>query len=463
MAHRCRPESPACRVRSLPRNLDAAAPEAPALAILGVGARSVRHWLQARDKTYIAARGQKIVRRYGITSSKAQERLVACVESLASYGCFPTFPTPGRVLRRSPEFFRELQRAGSELAVHGYDHVDFRRLSVEEARAQFTRAIETFTNAGIDITGFRCPYLSFTDRLLDAVPTDVLQYGSNDAIVWGVRADDVMAGGDGLLRGLRDLYQAKSADSNVAVPRFKGPLLELPASLPDDLQLYDGLALGEEGVTSTWSDVFRRTNARGELFTALFHPEAFAEVRTPLEHLLREARSETPGVWIARLREINEWWREKARFSWELGSSSIALHCSDRATILVLELDVNDATRPWRGRYRVLDGRRVDLGNGPYPLLGLAPGVPEEVGAFLRDQGYLVYEGEDRTRCTVVIGPSTVSAVANEVELLDHVESSEGPLVRFWRWPNEAGSALSITGDLDALSLVDYGLRLLPS
>jgi peptidoglycan/xylan/chitin deacetylase (PgdA/CDA1 family) len=425
--------------------------------------RTLRHWLQARDKTYIAARGRKIVERYGITSSKAQKRLLACIESLSSYGCFPTFPTPGRVLRRSPEFFRELQRAGSELAVHGYDHVDFRSLSVTEARAQFTRAIDTFRTAGIEVAGFRCPYLGFTEELLEAVPTDVLEYSSNDAILWGARADDITSGGDGLLRGLRELYRAESSDTTVAVPRFKGTLLEVPASLPDDLQLYDALALGEEGVSSTWSDVLSRTHARGELFTALFHPEAFAEVRIPLEDLLREARSKTPGVWIARLREINEWWREKARFSARVEPSSIELDCSDRATVLVRDLGANGATRPWHGRYRVLDGRRVDVVNSHYPLVGLAPEVPVEVAAFLRDQGYLLYEGEDRTRCTVVIAPSTVSAVANEVELLDHVESSQGPLVRFWRWPDEAGSALSITGDLDALSLVDYGVRLLPS
>jgi peptidoglycan/xylan/chitin deacetylase (PgdA/CDA1 family) len=425
--------------------------------------RTLRHWLAARDVTYIAARGRKIVERYGVSSSKARQRLLTCVESLASYGCFPTFPTPGRVVRRSPEFFRELQSAGSELAVHGYDHVDFRSLSLAEAKEQFARAIEAFGAAGINVTGFRCPYLSFTDELLEAVPTDVLQYGSNDAILWGVRAHEITSGATGLLRGLRDLYQAEPSESTVAVPRFKKTLLEIPATLPDDLQLYDALGLGEEGVASTWSDVLSRTHARGELFTAVLHPEAFTEIRAPLEGLLQEARSQRPGVWIARLRDINEWWREKARFSARVEPSSIELDCSDRATVLLRDFEANGRTRPWRGRYGVFEGRSVQFTGGQYPLVGLEPGVPVEVAAFLRDQGYVLYEGEDRTRCSVVIASAAVSRFANDVELLDHIESSPGPLVRFWRWPNEAGSALSITGDLDALSLVDYGVRLLPS
>ena len=424
---------------------------------------TLRQWFGARNATYIAARGRKIVERYGITSSKGQKRLLACIDSLGSYGCFPTFPTPGRVLRRSPEFFRELQRAGSERAVHGYDHVDFRALSVTDARRQFTRAIETFRTAGIDFTGFRCPYLSFTDELLEAVPTEALQYSSNQAILWGARADEITAGDDGLLGGLRELYQAESSDATVAVPRFRGALLEIPASLPDDLQLYDALALDEEGVRSSWIDVLNRTHERGELFTALFHPEAFAQIRVPLEGLLREARTATPAVWVARLGEINEWWREKARFSAPLGPGSIDFNCSDRATVLVRDFEANGATRPWHGRYLVLEGRRLEFPDNFYPVVGLSPELPSEVGAFLRDQGYLLYDGEDRTRCTVLIEPSTVKAFANEVELIDNIESSQGPLVRFWRWPDEARSALSVTWDLDALSLVDYGVRLLPS
>ena len=47
-----------------------------------------------------------------------------------------------------------------------------------------------------------------------------------------------------------------------------------------------------------------------------------------------------------------------------------------------------------------------------------------------------------------------------EVQLIDYIESSPVPLVRFSRWPNEFRSALCVTGDIDALSLVDYAARL---
>ena len=43
--------------------------------------------------------------------------------------------------------------------------------------------------------------------------------------------------------------------------------------------------------------------------------------------------------------------------------------------------------------------------------------------------------------------------------LLAEIEGADKPLVRLGRWPNGARSALAVTGDIDALTLWDYGLR----
>ena len=48
---------------------------------------------------------------------------------------------------------------------------------------------------------------------------------------------------------------------------------------------------------------------------------------------------------------------------------------------------------------------------------------------------------------------------ARALAVLRHVEASTGPLVRVWRWPDGARSAVSIAGDLDALSITDYLAR----
>jgi hypothetical protein len=48
----------------------------------------------------------------------------------------------------------------------------------------------------------------------------------------------------------------------------------------------------------------------------------------------------------------------------------------------------------------------------------------------------------------------------NHMQLVGHIEASPGPLARYWRSPDGAKSALCITEDLDALTLLDYAGRL---
>jgi peptidoglycan/xylan/chitin deacetylase (PgdA/CDA1 family) len=130
------------------------------LSALSRKKRRLAHWLSLRDFRYIVKRLLSLVRRYGLTPRKAERRIVQCVESLAVHDCRPTLFTPGFVVSRNSGFCRSLEGSGVELGVHGFDHVDFRGLSRDEANQQFTRAAAAFTAARISFEGFRCPYLS---------------------------------------------------------------------------------------------------------------------------------------------------------------------------------------------------------------------------------------------------------------------------------------------------------------
>src|SRR5262245_45204110 len=179
--------------------------------------------IRGRRASYLARRSLSLARRYGLRDAKARERVVRCVAALAPYGLAPTFATPGSVIERAPEFFRELQAKGVEFAVHGYDHIDFRSLEPEAAREQLERAADAFTRHRISFTGFRCPYLSFSDRLAPIVPQS-FEYSSNEAIRWDVfpRAE-----GGGTWAQLDEFYGASPASETVATPRFRGSLVEI--------------------------------------------------------------------------------------------------------------------------------------------------------------------------------------------------------------------------------------------
>ena len=427
-------------------------------------ALKLRKWLALRGPGYVGRRAAILLDRYGITPSKAANRIEGCVAALAEYDCLPTLPTPGRVVERYPQFLRHLQDAGAEIAVHGYDHVDLGAYSPARATEQLLRAVQVFGRHGIEVHGFRCPYLSCTDDLLAVLPSDVFEYSSDKAIWWDVVSSTDAHSATAIFDALSRFYRATPADEKVCTPWTRTNMVEIPVSLPDDLQLHDGLHLGSEGMAQAWGQILHRTHQRGELFVLQFHPELASLCVPAFEAILCQARRLQPRVWTARLQDISSWWQEKAGFAATVSYAStgmdIAFTCSERATILVRGLNDLGSTRAWDGRYLRLESRSLHVPRHCRPLIGLAADCAERAAPFLREQGYILDTGETAPRCSVYIDASVLDRTRNEVELVDYIESSAAPLVRYWRWPDGAKSAMCVTGDLDALTLVDYALRL---
>lgn len=412
---------------------------------------------------YLAARLRAVAGRYGLTGDKAKARVRRCLRTLDPYGVQPTFATPGRVVEEDPAFFRQLRDAGVELAIHGYDHADFRRLSRAQAAWQFTRAIDAYGRHGIPCEGFRCPYLSYTPDVRAVLPDGAFRYSSNEAVAWHVVRVEVPGP---VFAQLASNYGASSCDQVVSAPRIADGLVEIPASVPDDLQLCDGLGLGPEGLLGAWVETLRETHRRGELFAPLFHPEAYDLLDGAVEGLLEATRAQRPAVWMTQLRDVARWWRRRASFgvraSSDDGAVWLELDCSEDATVLIRGWRWPARSRPWDGAWSVLDDRRLRLGDGPRPFVG-ASGVDAGTVGFLREQGYVVEEGEAAEGCSVSLTGQVVDRLGSPRAVLEHVEGADGPLLRYSRWPGEAKSAFCLAGDLDALSVWDYALRLSPA
>ncbi len=420
----------------------------------------------ARHPIYLATRAGAVGRRYGITSRKAKERIWRCLRGLDPAVPRPTFATPGRVVDEEPAFLRELCDAGAELAIHGYDHADFRRLTPAQSAWQFDQAIAAYARHGIPCDGFRCPYLSYTPDVRAILPEGVFSYSSNRAITWPAAGRD--SGGDSgpVFAQLARNYRALSSDGAVATPTLEDGLVEIPASVPDDLQLCDGLGLGEDGLLRTWLETLHQTHRREELFAPLFHPEAYDLLEAAVDGVLGAARAQRPAVWLAQLRDIAAWWRERsafgARTSAQDGALVLDFNCSERATVLVARWPWPATLRPWDGTWSVLDDRSVRIDSAARPFVGVS-GVDAATIAFLTEQGYVVESGADAAACSVLLSGRDVRRFGTPRALLERIERSAAPLIRYSRWPSEAKSAFCLAGDLDALSLRDYAQRLRPA
>lgn len=424
----------------------------------------LREWFALRGPRYVLRRAAALRGRYGPTPSRAMKRVAGWVQVLAEAGCAPTLPTPGRVVDLYPDFVRQLQDAGAEIAVHSYDHVDLSMGSLAAAVEQLTRAAHTFRRHGVEVHGFRCPYLRCREGLLAALPAGLFGYSSNQAVYWDALPPNAPKRPDLAFATINRLYAPLLASQTPCVPWMRSGTIEIPACVPDDLQICDGLRLGPEGLARVWRCMLEETHRRGEVLNLLSHPELVGFSEAAFVDVLGRAKRMQPAVWIARLRDVAEWWRERARFAasttYSAGQVAIELHCSRRATILVRGLPACGPTNPWDGVYRQLACSSAIVPAEPRPFVGLPAEAPPATARFLQEQGYLLEIGDGARLCGTFLEAGMLEGL-NPVELIEAIESSPAPLVKYGRWPLGARSALCVTGDLDALTLLDYASRLL--
>lgn len=422
-------------------------------------------WYKKRGVRFIFQRAKMLNERYGVLPGKAIERIRHSMGELKRYECLPTFFVPAVVVNRNLDFIRELQDQGCEIGVHGYQHVDLKSVSPAEGSRQLLRAMKSLLRSGLEVHGFRCPYLSATDDLLRELPAELFKYSSNKAIEWTYH-NPVGKETPLLFNTIQQFYQPSAAESSISLPWMQHGMVEIPVCVPDDLQLHDGLDYELDEIAGAWSELLNQTYQRGELFNLMFHPELFALCEAPFVNVLREARALTGKVWVTRLRDISAWWREKETFSADIerenGGYLLNFHRSHRGTLLYRGFEDGQPSIPWDKKYRRLRSLQMAVKGPTLPLIGLLPGIPEWVSSSLKRMGYLVASGENTRNCGFLIDSDIAEHYSNPVLLIAHIESLDLPMVRFWPWPDGHRSALCLTGDLDALSLMDYATRLLP-
>jgi hypothetical protein len=129
------------------------------------------------------------------------------------------------------------------------------------------------------------------------------------------------------------------------------------------------------------------------------------------------------------------------------------------ATILVRGLETLAVTRPWAQGYQSVVGNRFTVQSNRRPWVGLSPQTPATLERFLRHQGYLVEKSAEANAYTTYVDRATFHP-QDEKPLLAELDREHAPLVRLSRWPGGARSGLTITGDVDALTIWDYGKRI---
>jgi hypothetical protein len=409
-----------------------------------------------------------VLSRFGFSSKKFRRLLNRYCSLTHELGCVPTFSLTAVALKRHPELIKEIHQYGVDFAIHGYIHTDYGMMSYPAQKKHFSKAIAVFNRYEIPYTGFRAPFLRINDDTFRAITDLGFTYDSSNSIHWNV------INGTGLTREARreyqrvlDYYHSQKAQKTLALPKTINNFIEIPVSMPDDEIMMERLGItDQEEMSDIWGEILKESYASGELFTIQLHPERISYYENTLTTIIKNLKKYDPPVWLATLREITEWWWERHSFKFQIecdvdGQYKITAECSERATILVKNARVNVPAEEWFGGYQTVTDREFILASTRKPVIGIKPDSPPVAIQLLLNEGYIVETSEQPDGYAVYLDDLTYYDEADEIALTNRIEQMDVPLLRYWRWPNQARSAVSVTGDIDAVTLTDFMLRIL--
>ncbi|HEU5383502.1 MAG TPA: polysaccharide deacetylase family protein [Ktedonobacteraceae bacterium] len=414
--------------------------------------------------------------RFGLSEAKIRNGLFSIVDALRQCDSAPTFFIPAVVLGRHPALICEIARGGAEIGVHGYVHNDYRTLSREQQYKQTKKAVSVFGNIHLPYYGFRNPYLGWTKESLEIYTALGFRYESNVAVLHDVVDLNTFSPllRSGFAKSLK-LFQAIPCSTYALRPHFEGDLLRIPTSIPDDEMLFDRLRITNPAeVGRIWSRIMQRVYELGGLYTLNLHPERGVLCRQALEALLASARSQPLPVWVARIGDIAQWWKERSEFRLHMESAGdnrwrIEATCAPRATILARHLSVEDQPAiPWFGADGRVQSRSFIVNAPACPCIAVSPQTPGDIANFLYEQGYPVKISSQEEAYHYALyldrpeglGRTSEQQASYKQALVNQIETLEQPLVHFGCWPDGSRAALAISGDIDSVTMQDFFLRI---
>jgi peptidoglycan/xylan/chitin deacetylase (PgdA/CDA1 family) len=418
--------------------------------------------IEGKGFATLAKRTRTIARRYGLTFAKMGRSLAQLSRILQQFDCQATLPVTAIALARNSAVIQKHQSRGIEFAIHGYRHIDYSQLSLEEQCTHFRKASQVFRDHGVHFDGFRCPYLRWNEHTLAALSQTHFTYDSSPSLVWDVGEEHTTASYTQVL----NFYGAQPAADYLALPYLDAArnLVRIPYCLPDDESLVERLRWRSPvEMNQVWPAMFRQIHEQGGLFTLGLHPERIKACSDVLIATLQEARAATPAVWCARLSEIAAWW--KARYVATVDVADVqddvlqlTVNGPEGTTLLLRSLDVQTTAERWCDGYQCASEMPCVVRLNKRPFIGVSPASSPALMSFLKQQGYITEISLNPDLYSFYLDCDSFSR-EDERPLVVQIEEADSPLARLSRWPNGAQSALAITGDIDALTLWDYGLR----
>ncbi|MFH1943912.1 MAG: polysaccharide deacetylase family protein [bacterium] len=406
-----------------------------------------------------------IFTRYGLNSHRFSKSLIGFVHLLRKYDITPTLPVTATVLDKHADLFRKIKDMGVEFAVHGYKHMDYTHVDIDKVYEHNKLAMDLFHKHGIHCSGYRYPYLRRDDERIHALKNMGFQWDSSHVISWNsLNPDDYGKECWDDYQRILKTYNASDAEESFSLPSFRNNLVELPVSVPDDDILVERLGVLDGFISQIWERMVTRIRDRGELLVMQCHPERFAAYKEALEKVIQLVKLHK-DCWTESLGEIAEWWRERDTFRFDMKALShqryrIKACCTDRATILMKNGGGQNCGTMLFNSYYIVDEAEWDIESPVKPIIGIDGETSDDVIGFVRSEGYPYELTEKPEEYSVFLRHRGDFGEREKRQVLENIDKTPKPFIRFWRWPYGARYSLAITGDIDGVSIWDFLGRL---
>lgn len=210
---------------------------------------------------------------------------------IETYDVKITIPINAVILERNMDLITTVDSKKIEWAMHGYLHVDYTRITDFKKHIESGKKI--FKKANIDLVGFRAPYLSINNNMLNLLSKSGFSYDSSKCYVGNTIGTEKKA-----VNLILDFYEPMK---KWEIKSYNG-LKEIPVSLPDDEILVDRLGYKSKHIGDIWIGMCEKLIEKNIIPVIQLHPERARICQGSLESLLDWARKK--DVELKWLRDI---------------------------------------------------------------------------------------------------------------------------------------------------------------
>jgi peptidoglycan/xylan/chitin deacetylase (PgdA/CDA1 family) len=211
-----------------------------------------------------------------------------------------TFPLVASVASKNIKLTREILHSGHEVAVHGFNHVNYSYITERQQDDDIKNALSAYNALGIKVNGFRAPYNVYTD----ASPKLVEKHG----FLWDI--------GIGFNRKYRDgnsIFRVQIAD-------HESSFVSIPLSGLSDDYMIDRQGLSSRQMTKKLKHVIKGASEKGGVIMFDLHPIRMGQNKyiSVLNSLVKYG-TELNGWFPTVTEAVNQWtkhrnWKDDAPF-----------------------------------------------------------------------------------------------------------------------------------------------------